>query len=451
MTQTKFKTTTLLLTPTDTLYFGDGRPMEGALSGHGAAWPLPHIVNTALHAALHRADIDGVHIHCAGRSGKIFSENRDKKFGSLKTAGPFPVETNAADGQHWFFPTPADLVKEKNNSNNVKIGYVPEKSQHPSSLPESLDYALAASGKPDKNNKPAQWMAADAWKNYLRGDVSISGSFKNDSDIFEAEHNTGIAIDAGTGATVSGKFYTAHYLRLRDNWRLGVLADGEDKGPNNAPEKMDLLAKLFTADGHIIIGGQQRVCTVSSSAAQLPRGLTEFQLADDGKYHVKWVLLSPAVFPKLDADSDKKVKGHPGGWLPNWIDADHGQVRLLDGPGKNFARRHHVAEGQPINARLVAALVGKPLTVTGWALPATQFDQEGRPRQAEGAKPAQFAVPAGAIYYFTADSERDARSLSAALNWHGAAADGEQIVNRRSTLLGEKGYGLGVCGTWKNL
>ena len=39
-------------------------------------------------------------------------------------------------------------------------------------------------------------------------------------------------------------------------------------------------------------------------------------------------------------------------------------------------------------------------------------------------------------------------ALAAALNWHGGDTAGTTIRNRRSTLLGEKGFGLGVCGTW---
>ena len=42
----------------------------------------------------------------------------------------------------------------------------------------------------------------------------------------------------------------------------------------------------------------------------------------------------------------------------------------------------------------------------------------------------------------------EAGKLATALNWHGAT-EGKEIKNRRSTLLGEKGYGLGVCGTWR--
>jgi hypothetical protein len=58
-------------------------------------------------------------------------------------------------------------------------------------------------------------------------------------------------------------------------------------------------------------------------------------------------------------------------------------------------------------------------------------------------------VPAGAVYYFEADSAEAAAQLAAALNWHGSDANPTTMKNRRSTLMGEKGFGLGVCGTWK--
>ena len=50
---------TLLLQPTDVLFFRDGRPMSGSLAGHGAAWPLPTVTDAALHGALHRALLSG--------------------------------------------------------------------------------------------------------------------------------------------------------------------------------------------------------------------------------------------------------------------------------------------------------------------------------------------------------------------------------------------------------
>jgi len=100
-----------------------------------------------------------------------------------------------------------------------------------------------------------------------------------------------------------------------------------------------------------------------------------------------------------------------------------------------------------IAAKLVAAITGKPLPVTGWALP------NGTDRAEGGAKSTHLAVPAGAVYYFECDDEPSAIALAAALNWHGPSQSeistlSSQIQNRRSTLMGEKGFGLGVCGSW---
>ena len=88
---------TILLHPTDILFFKDGCPMSGSLAGHGDAWPLPTVTNAALHAALHRAQIDGVHGHDQIRLREGTRERirkDDRKFGSLTTVGPFPVCTS---------------------------------------------------------------------------------------------------------------------------------------------------------------------------------------------------------------------------------------------------------------------------------------------------------------------------------------------------------------------
>jgi hypothetical protein len=215
---------------------------------------------------------------------------------------------------------------------------------------------------------------------------------------------------------------------------------------------------------HIIVGGQQRICTatrLAEAVPQLPRGINTGFHERDGKYLVKWVLLSPAVWPEILCKSKdgKTMMPHPGGWLPNWIFLDwdtekhearranpaNGSVRLTSGPGFEKSKRLNIKHGEGIHARLVAAIVPKPLVVTGWALPdkAGETDAECK----GGACSTHLAVPAGAVYYFEADSVDDARKLADTLNWHGAT-DGQEIKNRRSTLLGEKGFGLGVCGTW---
>jgi hypothetical protein len=153
---------------------------------------------------------------------------------------------------------------------------------------------------------------------------------------------------------------------------------------------------------------------------------------------------------------------HPGGWLPNWIDHATGRVKLKLRRGhprrvwdENKERTVRRADTESdINASLVAARIPKPVPIVGWTerlhLRAVEKErwvrEEGE--QAHGPRPTHLAVPVGAVYYFDADSEPEARNLAAALNWHGETL-GTEIKNRRSTLMGEKGFGLGVCGTWE--
>ena len=80
---------TILLQPTDVLFFRDGRPMTGSLAGHGAAWPMPNVINSAFHAALHRAKLDAngagkLHIHRRGSHG-VYAED------ALRTAQEYDV------------------------------------------------------------------------------------------------------------------------------------------------------------------------------------------------------------------------------------------------------------------------------------------------------------------------------------------------------------------------
>ena len=449
---------TILLQPTDVLFFRDGRPMSGSLSGHGAAWPLPSVINHAFHAALHRAGLNGVHAHRRGRSGH-YEETRDRLFGSLLTAGPFPV---SPDG-HWFFPTPADFGA------TGKATLLPYATHSPSSLPAPLKYPVANSQPPSKETGTGPWLSASAWQSYLDQtnppDSSDPPHHLKDDALFDTESTIGIAIDPATGTTghgeTEGQIYSAHYLRLRDGWRLGVFATAWDKDLNQ-----DLIQTLLNGHGHhIIVGGQQRLCTAvllsQSTQLPLPRGKGAGFHQHNGKSLVKWTLLTPAIFPEIKANPEKNITAHPGGWLPNWIAEKEqqfegetvpaGSVLLLNGPGKEKAKRKKLQPGKPIPARLVAAIVPKPIPITGWALPNEADRPEG------GAKSTHLAVPAGAVYYFEADTPEAADQLAAALNWHGPPADPSHpsdpsnfatIKNRRSTLLGEKGFGLGVCGTW---
>jgi hypothetical protein len=478
---------TLLLQPTDVLFFRDGRPMSGSLAGHTAAWPLPDVTNHALHAALHRAGLNGVHTHGRGRSGDYSDdpEHRDRKFGSLLTAGPFPV-----DGKdRWFFPRPRDAQ----GNGSVAVTLCPARlhaqagNDHPwpgSSLPNPLKYAVANTRPPKKGAGGEPWISGAAFTAYLRGEPfqfkseGKLGHYRSDADIADTEPQIGIGIDPETGSAAESQIYSAHYLRLREGFRLGVFAKAVDK--DFQEQDGDLLKALV--NGHppqIVVGGQQRICTAELcelTELPLPRGLSqpaEFQQLPNGNFAVKWVLLAPAIWPEIPARTSKRgteTRSHPGGWLPNWICPETGAVllRIVDKDERSQRRRLNyqgmgyktdAGNAAEIPARLVAAVVPKPLVVTGWALPNAADPERG---EDGGAKSTHLSVPAGAVYYFEADWPEAAVALASALNWHGVAPRegtrptgvgatpvGVKIKNRRSTLLGEKGYGLGVCGTWQ--
>lgn len=401
------------ITPNDVLFFRDARPMTGSSSGRGARWPEPNILFHAFHAALHRSGITPGHKHRVGKNGKYDDNNRTKVFGALQTAGPFPVQ-----GDMWFFPRPQDA--QPNNGRLVPL----TRDAGRSDLPAPLQYPLANPAAPSKDEVEPWWSKAaiEAWMK----DGASAGKRLKASDLFDAEWNTGIGINPETGTQDGVSLYSAEYMRLREGVHMGVIASMIEK-----PDLNERLDELFKEPGHIVVGGQQRVCNVVATPLQLDRVLPIGpEIAGE---RVKWLLLSPAVFPSIAARQDKNVPAHPGGWLPTWVDAQSGQVMLKEG---HKVKRRGDAEGRPLDVNLVAARIPKPIHFSGWSL-------EGKPKEGN-IKPTVLAVPAGAVYYFEG---KDAPALAKLLNWHGQGTD--QIANRRSSLFGEQGFGLGVCGPWE--
>jgi hypothetical protein len=461
----------LLLSPTDILFFRDGRPMGGSLAGHGAAWPLPTVTNAALHAALWRSGL-AAESHAHGRD-RPDATNRAERFGSLTTAGPFPVCTNGT-ASTWFIPRPLDAdcevitdsANKQTGEGTTKPLLAPAGALPGSTSSNPLPLAVASLVPPSKTS-PMPWWSEGAWNFYLRTaprDKQAACLFtKTDSDFSDQEANIGIGIDPARGTQDGERLYSAHYLRLHDGWHLGLFAETAEKFAETEKHgsRRDLIPELINQSQQLLVGGQQRLCTATcaKAGARLPLPLgqaTGFATAalptfdaTQPRHLVKWVLLTPAIFPDLPSATPP----HPGGWLPSWIHPT-GHTLQLRAPlaqrdvaqESRDAYRARIQKQSTIRARLVAALIGKPLPVTGWSL-GTPDNPEAEIR-GSGAKSTHLAVPAGSVYYFACDSATDAAQLAAALNWHGGDTTGTTIRNRRSTLLGEKGFGLGVCGTW---
>lgn len=423
---------TLLLQPDDVLFCRDGRPMTGALTGKGDRLPYPHVLHAALHAALHRLEEKPGHVHRIRDRQKNPGE-RDQLFGSLRSAGLFPVDREG----RWYFPTPRDLTMKDSLQPGLLPAEVAGLGGATHNLPAGLRPVLGRMRAEKEGALP--WLSSASWAAYLQGKAGPV-EFAKDDSFFASESMTGIAIDAATGTTGAGLIYSAERLRLREEVRLGALAEMRNRHLAGQPDDIPL---LFPRTGRIRLGGESRTCRV-----ERVEGMT-LPLPRSGPMAgtlVKWVLLTPAVFPAGKAEEGRPQ--HPGGWLPNWVEPEPARderggypVHLLDGPGKAKAERLRVPAGRPIRARLVAAIVPKPVVITGWSLDQNREDRGG-------AKSTLLAVPAGAVYYFEAEDPDEAVRLAAALNWHGSSGAAGHLLNQRSTLFGEKGYGLGVCAPW---
>ena len=373
--------------------------------GHGANWPLPTVLHSALRMALLRQagqvrdtrEDKGHHrydktTNKQTNNSMIFTD----AFRSLRTIGPLPIK-----GDSLLLPRPLDLVP------SGKDGYEllrPLAGQYgESNMPVTWLHPVMAAGRAGKRELP-EWISVEDFRTALAGKAPERLA---KCELFSAEHRVGIEIDDDTGATVEGKLYTAEHLRLAPEVGLWCEAALSDRASaENHGLGLDALAQTA-----LTLGGEGRMvhCAPSIRKLDIPK--------PSASRLVKWVTVSHSVFM--------------GGWRPNWVDEKTGRVMLKGSAARKSdedrrAWRMRVRGGGSIAASLVAACIAKPIHFSGWDL------------GEQGPKPTLVAVPAGSVYYFQADTDEDGRALVDAL--HGKT---------RSDYFGEKGMGLGYCGVWE--
>ena len=378
------------LSPRDVLFFRDARPMDVDKArrddvfnvGHGANWPRPDQLFSAV-------------IHQLIRDPEASEENWHGTVNDLRVKGPFPVFDKKL-----YLPMPLDWDM-KLYSFDEAIG----KTDAPAPLKAGFaDRVL------EKKSYP-RWISLDDYGRYLKSEVG-KGKKSDEKDepeskdgkLYQVEPRVCTTLDPSTGASkrVAGKHasgrYEAEYLRLGEKV---VMRCEIETG------KAKELAGAYVRFGGQ--GGMVRFAPVGKSLRnqleELPKGALSC--------HVRWTLLSPALFMN--------------GWYPNWLAAD-GKVMLpmdkvLRQPGETRAayRARAQFERKPFpSAKLIAACVGKPVVFSGYG-------------SADYEKPTQLAVPAGSAYVFECDTLDEAAKLVEALNL------------KPLSDLGEKGFGLGVC------
>jgi CRISPR-associated protein Cmr3 len=386
--------------PTDTLFFRDQRPLAAGFSfGRGANWPLPTVLHSAIRTALLAERSEGLPARVSqpgnARKGEPHGDLVAADFQWLNLQGPFPVDKS---GQ-LYFPIPRDLVAaEGGKAARLAI----QQNSGANNLPKPLAH-LAIPKSPPTKETLSDWVSLEFYQRYLGKEEPLSAPDR--AELWDVEHRIGVALDPDTHTAVEHQLYAAEHLRVRDGVRLRFRISEDPHGKEIA----DLRGKTLQ------LGGEQRFGQVEAAETELQLPKTEIS----GNL-VKWILLTPAIFVH--------------GWRPGWVDeSGHVLLRVVDRARRAERRRPRRESGwqydpaadkaETISASLVAAVVGKPQVVGGWD---TQ------------AKPTQLAVPSGSVFYFEAKNESEAKKLAGILQGR-----------CRSDFFGEKGLGLGVCGTWR--
>jgi CRISPR type III-B/RAMP module-associated protein Cmr3 len=283
---------------------------------------------------------------------------------------------------------------------------------------------VAAVVEPSKE-EAARWIPLPDFVRLIRSGPGEAVELPAVEDLWDTEFRIGIEVDPKTRTAAEGQFYTAEHLRLREGVRLWLTAELSpvaDRREAETARLQDLAGAALT------LGGESRQCRVRASRAEL--AVEPPPLPAEGPWGIRWVLATPAVFE--------------GGWRPGWVCGQSGAVCLsAEVPRRSGESRLdwrlRIRKSEPIRARLVAVCSGKPIAFSGWEVLAAK-DGADESAKKPGPKPTRLAVPAGSVYYFEAESREQAEALVRVL--HGRT---------RSDRFGEKGMGLGFCGTWKPL
>ncbi|NLZ60975.1 MAG: hypothetical protein GX901_09980 [Lentisphaerae bacterium] len=426
----------LQLMPRDLLFLRDARPMSASDAGCGANWPRPDQLWNALIHLFHRLwperqAWEGLEHRKNEREIQGLRHSSDR-FGALKSCGPFPLFQGQA-----YFPCPLDLTRCEDDGLLYPMRLHDNRR---TDLAAQLPYSLAASVR-SKSSLP-QWLSQDEYERYLSGQ-----SFRvKHEPLYDVERNVGNAIDPESGGVIEGRLYQAEYLRLRADVALAFEVSCQIKPKGAGPRELQDVFDKLNLPKNLIIGGQQGIAELHQADWQLPGLKMPSRQELTAPFRLRWTLLSPALFLALPAN-EKNPQGHPGGWLPSWINPQDGSVQLPK-PSQDEARRPDENRRQwrqrrslaaKIGARMIACRVGKPLYFSGWDL--HQKSACGQ-MLGQGPKPTVAALPPGSAFVFECDNADELLALWQTLN---ARESGEAELQRRSSAFGEKGFGIGLC------
>jgi len=244
-----------------------------------------------------------------------------------------------------FLPLPNDLVafEDEQDSTQISLSLI-----RPQKVPEELSCSSVLPMLPvietETRVKPVSgiWMDMEGWKLHLDGQLPAMGQLISSSKLWSKDSRLGIARDLTTKTAAEGKIYTSEAIALSTQTTFIAGFAGS--------------ANAIPSDGLLRLGGDGRGAAIAEANV--------FPDNDMGRPKSSWsgfrmILISPGIFPN--------------GWLP---------------PGCQSENDGYYLYVNGLKARLEAASIGRPQTISGWNLAKHE------------PKPARKVVPTGSVYWF---------------------------------------------------
>jgi len=247
--------------------------------------------------------------------------------GDLQIQGPYIAKKDDTGKVEIFVHAPLDLVYHAENKDYALLSPTQNSGFVTGGVFDSWQPLTSPIGY---KHKEGVWLNQNQFTTYLAGKAP-QGKLTEQDDLFLYEDRIGLGLDYGRRANVESLLYRAKFVRPCDD--VGLLVH----------VNLDIFQG---GNGYLRIGGESRSGRFSVvDDSTLPQTITTGT--------IKVVLMTPAYFTD--------------GWQPA-----NGDWSAWVGQG----------------ARLVSAVIGKPLDISGWDV------ANNRP------KPLRHYVPAGSVYYF---------------------------------------------------
>lgn len=379
-----------IIEPYDPLIVRDGRPFGPNPGARARSLPFPFPSTIA----------GGLRTRAGEDSSGLFDSGAIDEVLKIAVRGPLLVELDAKDEVHWMAPAPRDaLLLQDNESREITRHRLRPLLYPPGALddlPPELSYATGLA-EPDlrKPFKDApnywHWQHFAEWlfeppplKTLTTEELAALGHDGPGSD-----RRVHVAIDPQSLSGIDGGLFATSGLTflqqpqsdsLHAVRRLALAVTVENQG------------NLTIDEGLAPLGGERRLMRWQRTGTPFP-ALAEAVIEGLVKSgHCRLILLTPAIFDN--------------GWRPHWL------LQPLHG----------------VQARLKAAVTGKPQTISGW-----DFVKKGP-------KKTRRLVPAGSVYFLELDGDEAARREWVKAIWLQNVSDIEE--DRQS------GFGLAALGTW---